>query len=129
MLDENTANSLAVLLADEGHEVLRSVEAVGEGADDQSVAKAALVNACVLVTGDPDFRRTDKWSSDSKRRHFSELSVIIVNMQDPTEWGPAILKNLPLFELEQNLRVQAGGSPWFFGQVRDKWVNLMKRAV
>jgi predicted nuclease of predicted toxin-antitoxin system len=127
MIDENMTGSLAFLLVEAGYEVLQSIEIVGVSAADNLVAQAALQNDCILITGDRDFKRAEKWKSEKHQQSFADLSMILVNMEDSNLWNAAVLRYLPLMICEQSNQVKGGGSPWFFCQIRDRWVNFMRR--
>jgi predicted nuclease of predicted toxin-antitoxin system len=127
MLDENIGGGVARVLVDAGHEVLLSIDSVGVMAPDDVVARAALLSNCVLITGDLDFKRSEKWKSESRQIRYRDLSVILVNLSEPARWAEAVLRYLPLMVFELEHRVHLGGQPWFFCQIQDRWINFMRR--
>ena len=99
LLDHNVLRSVHGLLAERGHDAEWSRNLVGQGAEDQLVATAAMEAGRILVSHDNDMKRVQRFLSDSQRRRFPQLSRLMLQCDQATSLV-RLRSLMPLIEFE-----------------------------
>lgn len=120
LLDHNVLGSVYSFLEERGHDAEWSRNLVGQEAEDQVVATAAMEASRILVSHDNDMKRVQKFLSDKQRSRFPRLSRLILQCDQATslnrlrlfismiefEFEVTQIKNLPfLFHLQEHRAV------------------------
>ncbi|NJS13543.1 MAG: DUF5615 family PIN-like protein [Sphingopyxis sp.] len=117
MLDENVPAAVAEFLVSDGHEVMFSRDAVGEGEPDPVVALAAQVNEAILISHDRDMSRIQRQLSAGNAARFPKLDLIMLSCPEPKssqrlqKFLPVIraeIERLTATEWEERLKIDVG---------------------
>ena len=99
LLDHNVIGSVRGFLAERGHDAEWSRNLVGQEAEDQLVATAAMEADRILVSHDNDMKRVQRFLSDSQRRRFPQLSRLMLQCDQATSLE-RLQSFMPLIEFE-----------------------------
>ncbi len=83
LIDQNVQHSVGRCLAEFGHDILWSRDAVGQGAPDPQVAAAAMSENRVLVSHDKDMKRIERYLSEGYAKRFPSLCRLMLNCPEP----------------------------------------------
>lgn len=93
MLDEGAPALAAGPFEKAGHGVIRFLDVLSSGAQDQAVAAMAILNSAALVATDRDYRRmTKRFGTPAETWRFPKLNLIFLEC-DPV-LGPKRLDHL-----------------------------------
>jgi hypothetical protein len=84
LLDHNVLGSVQGCLERHGHDVEWSRDVVGQEAEDQVVATAAMDAGQILVSHDNDMRRVQRFLSEAHRERFPTLSRLMFQCDQAT---------------------------------------------
>lgn len=99
LLDHNVLGSVHGFLEERGHDAEWSRNLVGQEAEDQVVATAAMEAGRIMVSHDSDMKRVQRFLSDSQRRRFPQLSRLMLQCDQATSLLRLQLF-MPLIEFE-----------------------------
>jgi hypothetical protein len=101
-LDENVANTVAIVLRKAGHEAVFIRDMIPAGSVDQLVAALAENEDAVLVSHDKDFKTIAPRIPDGQRRRFKKLSQLKLACAEPKA-AERVEQNFPFIDLESQM--------------------------
>lgn len=99
LLDHNVLGSVQIFLQGGGHDAEWSRNLVGQEAEDQLVATAAMETGRVLVSHDHDMKRIQRFLSVTHQARFPRLSRLMLQCDQATSLARLELF-IPLIEFE-----------------------------
>ena len=83
LIDHNVQVSVQRVLKELEHDVVLSKDAVGQDAEDQLVATAAVEQDRILVSHDRDMKRIQRYLSAKHRERYTNLNRVMLQCPEP----------------------------------------------